>query len=293
MIPTYNRPEFLTVTLELIEAAKDSERLQYLFAVERGADEKTLEIINRFKLPKTVIRPKRIANKKMRLSYNILNGLREGVHSAERFVFIIEDDIFIADDFFQWHYGVQLDAKRKKPLFCTIASRNENTPFHVTRKPSAYYFGKDTDYHCRGVCFPKAVVTGMILPHVVHDYFKQPRKYIKSFGTWLNEGYCEQAGLIRRIRKQAAEQQGMAAAFPHVPRCFHAGFYGKNRGIRDKRDYDGKLNRVRDVCFDKQKKKRASDRFSAADEPCGLRIKGWTKQEYIAAEEDKQSTKRA
>jgi hypothetical protein len=59
--------------------------------------------------------------------------------------------------------------------------------------------------------------------------------------------WTEQDGLIRRIM----EINKLYAAFPCVPRGYHAGFYGYNRQPEIvRKSYEEKLAMVREVCFD-------------------------------------------
>ena len=66
----------------------------------------------------------------------------------------------------------------------------------------------------------------------------------------FGEAFAEQDGLIRRIQQKEANSGGMQIAFPHVPKAFHAGFYGKNRGQRISGTLEERTNKIRSIIFD-------------------------------------------
>ena len=86
---------------------------------------------------------------------NILRGYGEAVKRAKRYIFMIEEDMLIANDFFKWHYEVQ----EAQDLFCSIASKNNNLNQNLILSPELNrYYTSHITYQSLGVCFKKEVV---------------------------------------------------------------------------------------------------------------------------------------
>jgi len=258
IIPCFNRPEFLFLTLENILKAKHSEEFVYLFAVDWGFDVRILDVINEFPLEKVVIKRKRNAYNSGKQSHNLLEAYRESTFLSEQYSILLEDDFFINPDFFEWHLKVM---EAEPNAFCSIATMNHNTWHETDDDDAAYYYGTRTDYQSWGVCWNVEVLKNKILPHANSSYYTDPARYITKIlnQEWLSNQFCEQDGLIRRIRYN---NESMPVIFPHKPRAFHAGFYSYHR---DSEHLNGSLkdmvNFVREVTQDKERFLKACGEF--------------------------------
>lgn len=230
IIPCFNRPEFLYYCLRNIENAEFCNENIYLFCLDHGFDAGILEIINGFKLSKVVISRPLILPKITKQSRNVLEGYRFGCLLSDSIVYLIEDDIMIATDFFSYHKDVLAN---EPDCFCSIGTRNNNTPFEITSNADAYYYGAVNDYQSLGVAWRKQRLINDILPHANNSYYLNPQKYVKdSFPqSAIGHFFCEQDGLIRRVKEQSKAN----VIFPHVPRAYHAGFYSYNRNLHFKK----------------------------------------------------------
>lgn len=239
VIPCFNRPEFLSVCLELIQKAVGSEENLYLFQVDFGYDPEVLQVIENFPLQKEV----RITEEhsfRNKQSYSLFKGYENALSYNPEKIYLIEDDIFIANDFFHWHQ------KNIGSNFASIATRNHNNRgFRPTNNLSRTY--TQSEYQSLGVCFHRSSVEHF-LKYFTPEFFTDPENYIKKTfpRSRIPTMYCEQDGLIRRI----IQDQKLQVVYPHVPRAFHAGFYGKSRGEKPTGTLEERITQVKLTAFD-------------------------------------------
>lgn len=238
LIPCFNRAEFLAVTLELINKAELADTMTYIFQIDFGYEPEILEVINNFKLDKVIsYTPEHEYPNKQ--SYSLLKGYEVALSYNPKHIFLIEDDIFIANDFFHWHL------KNIGDNFASIATLNHNTRQKHSNNLGVTY--TESEYQSLGVCFHADSVR-QFLSIVTEDYYTNPQGFIKKHfpASRIPVGYCEQDGLIRRY----IQRERKKVVFPHVPRAFHAGFYGKSRGEKLTGNLAERINEVKFTAFD-------------------------------------------
>ena len=265
IIPAYNRPEFLYLTLEYITKADGADKYDYVICLDHGFDKQCEDVLDDFPFNwVTIARSEHIYHKHTKLAYNILNGL---VYAALNggLVFLIEDDVFIGKDYFKWHEAIH----EQEDIFCSIGAKNFNNRNVPKGKLHEYYID-DGVYQSVGVCYDAGMIEAYITPHFNKLYFADPYEYIKQMfpDSKIPKDRIEQAGLIHRI----SEKNNIKEAFPCVPRCFHAGIYGKNRGIPQKGTLSEKITFIRNTVFDiNEMRKYVSNEFYLYDsEPVDL-----------------------
>lgn len=246
LIPCYRRPEFLQVNLELIAKNPSYRKHYYVFALDYRFRRPLLNVIDRFKVPhKELLKTPRTSYTLTKQSYNLLSGYKRAKEVSDGLVFMIEEDVFVANDFFAWHETIH---EQEEDIFCSIGTRNNNHDDETTGKLNEYYLRKG-DYQSLGVAF-KVSVMDSFLRHANSSYFENPVEYCANHfpNSSIGPFFVEQDGLIRRV----LEESGKNVAFPHHPRAFHAGWYGKNRGTdRLTGTVQNKVNEVKRVCFSK------------------------------------------
>lgn len=257
VIPAFNRPEYLHVCLEYIQKADGADKLTYIFALDIGASPDNDKVIIDFPFKKYIVTPKELINGMAKQSFNVLNGLIAGAYMSNDLVFYVEDDVFIGKDFFTFSEKIH---KKEKNIFCTILSNNVNGHDKTVDDLNAYYTKKTHEYCGIGSCYKAKALLKYVLPDFNKDYFRQPLTYVKLHysKSVLNNSFCEQDGLIRRI----LEHNGLSVAYAHVPRCFHAGFYGYHRSPKvniKKLNQKEKIKLIKDTVFDFDKLKRISE----------------------------------
>lgn len=222
LIPCWRRPEFLSATLTRIKLARGSEDLNYLFAVDRGSDPRVHEVIETFPYRKRKV----ISHHKYRgPAYNILEGYRELYRVTEDGdrIYLIEDDVFVAEDFFEFHNDAwDLDDEAK--IISACKNQNLSKVKHYADAMSAVY--RHVSYQSLGVSFDRRIFPE-ILEHAGRAYYGDPIEYCATRlpDKGLPESAASQDGLIHRVVRKNL----WWTIYPVTPRAFHAGFYGLNR----------------------------------------------------------------
>jgi hypothetical protein len=234
LVPTYFRPEFLQLCLEHLAEAEGIESKEiWLLQDSRPDDEHvhklemgwTASVVNAWKGSlnlQFIVGQKHGAVGNTR---NVLEGYKRAYHEKPRYVYLVEDDVFVTPDFFKWHEAVQADGD----YFCTVGcncSYKKPEKIKLVRDLSAYYTA--AWYASLGVCW-KPENMGEFLKHALTTYYNNMDGYIAGCfpDSPLGTGFTEQDGLINRVILQS----GKKVAFPFVSRAYHAGFYGYHRDV--------------------------------------------------------------
>lgn len=256
LIPCFNRPEFLWHCLNRISQAYEAETKDYIFLVDNGAHSHIYRIIELFQFPYNIVKPKVIGNRTMKQSFNLINGYKIASDLGYDIIHMIEEDVFISTDYFQFH---RLAHQSHPDNFCVIATENHNSFIERPESINHYYFGSENDYQSLGVSFPRQIIQDLIIPHHTNAYYSNPGKYCaeKFPNSPIGSFYTEQDGLIRRIK---GNNKSRMVVFANVPRAFHAGYYGKNRNTRIRREVElfDKIEQVKRIAFDVEEVKNAA-----------------------------------
>lgn len=253
--PLWRRPEFLKVWIDLIKKVDNPEGIYFIFCLDYSYDPLNEQILDKyFPFPYGVIKTPDQRLKMGKQSFNVLNGLMSAMNHSQGLIYYLEEDVFPGKDFFNWHRRIH---ERESDIFCSIATRNNNTKYQTIDNPDYYYISRKPDYQALGTCFKPEVLREYILPHFMVDYFKDPVGYcIRNFpDSFIGKFYVEQDGLIRRIIEQCKKP----IAFPHYPRAYHAGFYGYNRRNQfHMPSFEAKVKHIMEHAFDNEKMRRVS-----------------------------------
>lgn len=268
IIPVFNRPEYLYVTLEQIKLAELHDTIKYLFAADSGHSAKCIEVIIEmmYGLDYEIMYNNGSRFNEMKQSFNLLSAYKKATEESKQFVFLVEDDIFIGKSFFKVHYDIQ----RKHPdIFCSIGSKLHNYDYitpgkEQTLDPSTCQTADDSVYQSWGVCFNKSILVDHVLPHAFVNgtpslYFHNSRKYMQTYFPthFLGVNFTEQDGLIRRIRDNSRLHIG----YPDYPRCYHAGIWSYHR-MGEKVNgwsFTQKVDFIRNTCFNHDKMQKYNE----------------------------------
>jgi hypothetical protein len=275
LLPCWRRPEFLWHCLDNLTRAQGIAELQVIFRPDTGYSPDNLEVIGTFsdRLPNYEIQyPPSCPYRRTKQSANVLLGYLQAAAVAKRFVFMIEEDVMVARDFFRWHRAVHGAASE---LFCSIGARNPNRALTLPDEADGYYLSRG-DYCSNGVCFDKRVLHGLIAPHVNMGYLRRPKKYSRRHfpASRIGLGFVEQDGLIRRIQERSA----LPIAWPCVPRAFHSGFYGYNRPRGVSGSIHERVQVLADTIYSPEAMRNAAGRpeFIETSMPCTLVVPEWS-----------------
>lgn len=271
LIPCWRRPEMLWHCIDNLCRADGIDELHVVFRPDNGYDPDNIQVINSFadRLDSFEIQlAPSCPYRRSKLSANVLLGYMHAAAATRRYVYLVEEDIMVARDFFRWHQGVHV---QHTELFCSIAVHNHNREV-VTPNDSEGYYLSQFDYCSWGGCFDHAVITDRFSAHIQPAYFSRPKHYLRRHfpASRVGLGYVEQASLIRRVQ----ERSGRPIAYPAVPRAFHAGFYGRNRAGGMTGALAERVRRLQGVIYDRtaMRSLALSEAFAADSEPVNLDI---------------------
>lgn len=222
LIPCWRRDDFLSVTLEHIKNANRSDEYCYVFLVDRGHTQDVLNVVDNFPLCKEVRKtpPHRYRGN----SYNILEGYKFAVDVARdcesSLVYLIEEDIWIGKDFFDFHETVQ----GQYDPFCLSAVRCQNDATQYPQEPESVYY--HSTFQSLGISW-KLDRLREVVKHARPEYYRSMNSYIRSLNPTSEYGmmWTEQDGLINRL----VEMSDTKCMYPYIGRAYHAGFVGYNR----------------------------------------------------------------
>lgn len=226
VVPLHKRPAFALACLtRLYMAAQKDESLHFHIAIDAIPHPEVVSIAEDFVRRVGPLRAKIVRRRQSFRgnSYNLMTAYKEVVNSGADLIHLVEEDVLVADDYFDYHRQVW---ELAPGAFSVCACRNQFWPLDAgpPREEDAVYY--QTCYQSIGVSFTPDKLAHVV-QHAVGAFFINPTAYIrrKFPDSALKDNYLEQDGLIYRI----IEQGKCVTAFPCVPRAYHVGFTGYNR----------------------------------------------------------------
>jgi hypothetical protein len=215
IVPGWRKPDFLTACLSRLDLSDDGERL-YLISLDRDHTSPVADAAESFQeilgCPRVRI-VSREHNYDESNSYNTLRAYADAVEWGADLIYLVEDDVFTAHDFFTAHR----QAHERLPKVFAVGGCN----FFPGTDASALNI--QYPYHSLGVSFRPGILQDLVLPHATVDYFANRSRYCEEkFGS---SGHWDQDGLIEAVRRTT----GMPFAVMDVPRAYHAGYTGYSR----------------------------------------------------------------
>jgi hypothetical protein len=225
-MPTMHRPEMLALSLEKLSRADNCPDDIRIF-VDHTTDERLAEVdfVRDNYFPEATIFHAQPHQEVPSGMWNILHSLRQGYVSAADRIFLIEEDILVGKDFFNWHNRAQ----KSGAYLATCGRRMKYLPDY-------------NQYTNPGSCFSRDMLA-QVVEHINPDLFADRRKYMdQSFGT-MNEISDLDDGLIRRI----AKFNGLKVLYPEIPQCAHIGFraYNHYMGWVNEGDIEQRISKLR------------------------------------------------
>ena len=258
VVPTYDRPEYLAVCLERLIAAKGSNDVEIWVCRDQHVGDHSTEIWDGMRWCVLAAQRDDFYCEKFKYflrnphsyygnSFNIFTALKDAYDAGAERVYLVEDDVFVTEDFFLWHEEIQ---KEVPNAFVSIASRvNASLEYAINgpevldesvADPMAYYTS-DHAYSSIGVCFNRDA-----LHWIVPDFCNEE--------TYAKLGPGVEQDLL--IKKQMRSFQGVApSVWPYVPRCYHMGWYGYHRrtGLKFNGTLEEKIAALKSTMYDQAK----------------------------------------
>lgn len=195
--------------------------MRYLFAIDRGAHPAIHDVIATFKIADYMIVDRK--HDYTGNSFNVLEAYKTAAVQLEPedLVYLIEEDIFVAEDFFEFHQ----DASVIDPVAFFVSACRGRRKILGSDAPSMLY--RNSHYQSLGVSM-QARRVGSFVQHATREYYEDMIGYCSKHlaDDQLPAWAAEQDGVIHRVVRKV----GSYGLFPAVPRAFHAGFVGYNRG---------------------------------------------------------------
>lgn len=226
IVPLHRRGHFALACLtRLYTAARDDDTLTFHLAIDANPTREVVHVARQF--VQKVDDHRAVIVQRDRTfrgnSFNVLTAYAEVVDSGAEVIHLVEEDILVGKDYFDYHRQVRA---ADPTVFAVCACRNQFWPLGTNppAEEDAYYL--QTCYQSIGISFTPDMlrhVTG----HNIRNFCINPSGYLHRFfpDSKLGTQYAEQDGLIYRI----VEALDTHVAFPCVPRAYHAGFTGYNR----------------------------------------------------------------
>lgn len=157
-------------------------------------------------------------------SYNVLSAYADTYDCGAEMIHLVEEDVLVGNDYFTYHRQVREQAPG---AFSVCACRNQFWPLDNNPPAEEDAFYLQTCYQSIGVSFLPEHLK-YVVPHANQAFYTNPGHYVRKHfpNSPLGMQYLEQDGLIYRIILDGQ----WVSAFPCVPRSYHVGFYGYNRG---------------------------------------------------------------
>jgi len=222
IIPTFDRPEFLALCLEHLKAAEISDNTSIWLCEDIHVDKpkhfttewEILAVLREFEFSfRTSFRYiGRNPHSTYGNSYNVLSALCEAALVPDvDLVYLIEDDVLITRDFFQWNELVH----QKFAPWASCAGPIMGSLNFALNGPEAFYNNGDVHavhqsssgaYLSWATCFSKTALQKFVAWTPQYDTFEPGQ---------------EQDILIQRM----LEREKLTTIFPYVPRAYHMGWY--------------------------------------------------------------------
>jgi len=200
----------LALTLQKLEKTPRPGNLDVRIFADSSADLESVEFVRDLYYPDALILSAKPHINTPSGTYNILNSIKQGYETGTERIFLIEEDILIKPNFFQWHLGA---GENNGEIVASCGRKDRN---HFPRYGPLYTNP--------GSCLHRELVEKLI-PHINSDYFTRLREYLdEHFEPWDTQSILDD-GLIRRVIRKMGGQ----AVYPEEPVCAHIGwrFYNK------------------------------------------------------------------
>lgn len=254
LIPFYERPELLYLTLESVARNPEASAYRLELATHDGFDPLCMEVINGFlgcfSNMQLHVDPRH--GQAMGLTRNILENIKRLAPDVDEYLLLIEEDIRIAPDCLRF-----LDASYREfhgpNVFAHLAFVRESE--ESSAADAASLVERRQWYHPWGVLLPTDTLE-LILPHCSEAYYSNRGLYVEKLYPSARLGLPamgasnEQAGMLQRLRAKHRPD----CIWPKRSRAQHMGYWGGPPGryqpCPHEGTFDERVRAVREVMAD-------------------------------------------
>jgi len=203
VMPTLKRTEMLALALErLASQSVDNLEIRIFLDTCEASKLDEVEFVRDMYLPGAQIYRAGTHIEAPSGCWNILNAIKSGYDSGAEFVFLIEEDVMLYPEYFQWHFAVQ-DSSR---LLASCGRRKKEYKTEFYTNP--------------GSCLNRKLLD-CVVPHINEDYFNNRFGYLNSHFEVMEDAGDLDDGIIRRVIKQKQAE----VIYPKAPVVAHQGFW--------------------------------------------------------------------
>lgn len=234
LIPMYERPEFTRLCLQYLSRARGIEDKEVCLFIDNHKGKDFREIFEAQQpnlqlaaglFPNRYSTSYQEAHESYGNSRNVVDALKFGYNIGAERVYLVEDDILVAPDFFSWHEAV-LEEPNVFVSCSTALSKSAHFQINgpqamdeTYQDPAAYYLAEGP-YSSHAVAFKHVKLGGLV-------------SYLTAFDTWQS-GF-EQDLLTQRYLRIVHGK----SAWPFMPRAYNIGWYSYH--INTGRKFTGTL----------------------------------------------------
>lgn len=223
IVTAWKRPDFLSAALQRLLVADDG-RQRYWICLDRLHSRECWNVAAEFtRVLGTRALIRRRTHRYKGNSYNVLMSYREAVATGPELVHLVEEDVFVGADYFEFHRRAH---ELVPDAFSVSACRNQQFPPEVNPPDDEDAVYAHVSYQSIGVSF-RVEPLAKVVRHAQHGYFASPVAYCRRHwpNSAINPNNAEQDGLIHRM----IEASGRPTVYAFSPRAYHAGFVGYHR----------------------------------------------------------------
>ncbi|MGB8834128.1 MAG: hypothetical protein WCC95_18400 [Candidatus Sulfotelmatobacter sp.] len=234
LVPCYERPEFTRLCLQYLSRARGIEDKEVCLFIDNHKGKDFSEIFEAQQpnlqlaadlFPNRYFASCQQAHASYGNSRNVVDALKFGYNIGAERVYLVEDDILVAPDFFSWHEAV-LEEPNVFVSCSTALSKSAHFQINgpqamdETYQDSAAYYLAEGPYSSHAVAFKRDNL-GLLL------------RYLGMIDDWHSgweQDLCTQRYLLSR---------GLRSAWPFMPRAYNIGWYSYH--INTGRKFTGAL----------------------------------------------------
>lgn len=223
VVPVFQRPELLALALEAVTKADHADEHFYVFRLDRGHDPDNVSVISRFPFDHKIVEVH--AHGYAGDAFNTLMGYQQGLNEGKRtgagLVYLLQEDVIVARDFFAFHREVQ---RRYLPFVAASFYIQKWVPTQPPPRTDAAFLSRR--FHPYGLSW-RPENLGPILKHATPEYLADQRGYVeRTFpNSAIGHGLGEQDWLIDNVMQLLREK----CLVPSCPRAYDAGYYSDRR----------------------------------------------------------------
>jgi hypothetical protein len=238
VMPAANRPEFCALALEQLGRARFCPTIFLNVDDVNDKLKEDFEYVFRNYFPKNVGGTFVIRDSHIKVTsgcWNILESIRNGYNVGAEYVFLVEEDILVMPDFFEYHWE-QMDRG-------AIVSCGRRCRMFYPRSPGTYTNP--------GSALTRELLDALI-PHVNDEFYKDTGGYMDREIGHVEGIHGLDDGLIRRVIWKNGWQDRVVYPPMETPMCAHTGFQAyENRfdfcHVDTTQSIQGKIDNLRHI----------------------------------------------